>query len=60
MRRVPECRECGTKCEQTGRNTWFCPECDVCPECECPNADGFTHYAGCESAEKDAADEKNA
>ena len=37
------CGDCDTKLEQDGRNTWYCPSCDMCPECSC--FDG--HNAGC-------------
>lgn len=47
----PTCFECGDKMEQTGRLTWYCPSCDVCSECGCPNADGLIHYIGCPIAE---------
>lgn len=47
------CRECEDHLESTGRYTAYCPSCDRCQECECPNADGFSHYAGC--SEVDAA-----
>lgn len=30
---VRECVECGGDLEQDGRNTWFCPSCDCCPDC---------------------------
>lgn len=50
MSRAITCRECDTICEQTGRNTWYCPDCDTCSVCGCPNADGFSHYAGCPSS----------
>lgn len=41
------CRECGEHLECTGRYTTYCPSCDVCPDCGCPDADGFSHNAGC-------------
>lgn len=41
------CRECGEHLLNTGRYTVYCPSCDGCPECGCPAADGFSHYAGC-------------
>lgn len=44
------CTECKTPLEQTGRNTYYCPVCNTCPECDCPDADGFQHYAGCSAA----------
>lgn len=50
---MAECFECGEQMEQTGRLTWYCPNCDTCPECGCPNADGFAHYAGCEAADEE-------
>ncbi len=43
----PTCFECDAELEQTGRNTWYCPDCNVCAECGCPDADGFMHYANC-------------
>ena len=46
-RPTPTCFECDAAMEQTGRMTWYCPDCDVCPECSCPRADNFAHYAGC-------------
>ncbi len=52
MRRKATCFECGEDMEETGRNTLYCPSCDVCPECRCPNADGFQHHAGCDMAEE--------
>ena len=51
--RVPRCSECDTPLEFTGRNTAYCPSCDTCPTCECPNADGFQHYAGCTDAQEE-------
>lgn len=42
-----ECRECGDHLLLTGRYTPYCPGCDTCPDCGCPYADGFQHYAGC-------------
>ena len=48
------CRECGAHLQQTGRYTTFCPSCDVCAECGCPNADGFAHWAGCKAAAYEA------
>lgn len=56
MSKTPTCRECGETCEQTGRLTWYCPSCDVCPECNCPRADGFAHYEGCKDAEEERLD----
>lgn len=50
MRRQATCFECGEEMEETGRNTLYCPSCDVCSDCGCPDADGFQHYAGCETA----------
>jgi len=47
------CAECGEHLESTGRYTTFCPSCDTCPTCRCPNADGFAHYAGCADAPDD-------
>jgi hypothetical protein len=47
MKEIPKCFECGEDGQQTGRYTWYCPSCNVCPECGCPDADGFQHYAGC-------------
>lgn len=47
------CRECGEHLESTGRYTVYCPSCNTCPECGCPEADGFAHYAGCAEAESD-------
>ncbi len=41
------CRECGEHLLSTGRYTVYCPCCSCCPECGCPNADGFAHYSGC-------------
>ena len=46
-----ECHECGEHLSSTGRYTVYCPSCDVCPECGCPNADGFAHYQGCAETE---------
>jgi hypothetical protein len=45
------CRECDSHLESTGRYTTYCPSCDTCPECHCPNVDGFAHYAGCKESE---------
>jgi hypothetical protein len=45
--RTHNCFECGEYMRFTGRNTAYCPECNVCPECGCPAADGFAHYGGC-------------
>lgn len=42
-----QCDECGTNLEQSGRLTWYCPTCDVCPECLEPQADGAYHEYGC-------------
>lgn len=44
------CHECSEHLHSTGRYTTYCPSCDVCPECFCPNADGFAHYRGCSIA----------
>lgn len=41
------CPECGDHLQSTGRYTVYCPSCNTCPECSCPEADGFSHYAGC-------------
>lgn len=41
------CWECGEHLLCTGRYTVYCPACDRCPECGCPAADGFRHYADC-------------
>ena len=49
--RINRCFNCDCQMEQTGRLTWYCPDCDVCPDCGCPRADGFAHYQGCESAD---------
>ena len=49
------CRECGCQLRCTGRYTTYCPDCDTCPTCHCPRADGFEHNAGC----KDAPDEED-
>jgi hypothetical protein len=46
-----ECRECGEHLLSTGRYTVYCPSCDTCPTCGCPNADGFSHYLGCADTE---------
>jgi hypothetical protein len=43
----PQCKECDSFIEYTGRNTPYCPSCDVCPSCGCPQADGFSHNIGC-------------
>lgn len=53
------CTECDTHLESTGRYTVYCPICDVCPECGCPDADGFSHNQGCTALdqEEDEADE---
>lgn len=53
--RPASCFECKAAMEQTGRNTWYCPDCDTCPDCGCPNADGFAHYAGCPTGDDEAA-----
>ena len=41
------CRECDEHLMNTGRYTVYCPFCNTCPECGCPNVDGFEHYQGC-------------
>ncbi len=41
------CSECDEHLESTGRDTVYCPSCDVCPMCLCPQVDNFDHYAGC-------------
>ncbi len=51
LHHIRRCRECEGPLDQTGRLTWYCPECDVCPDCNCPRVDGFAHYQGCESAD---------
>lgn len=53
-----ECCECGAHLESTGRYTVYCPSCDCCPECLCPNVDGFAHYAGCKAADDDDKGER--
>ena len=59
VRNRPRCFECDELMEQTGRNTLYCPSCDVCPECNCPHADGFAHYEGCEAIEDDEDDDED-
>lgn len=49
------CKECGEHLLSTGRYTTYCPSCDCCSTCGCPNADGFAHYADC----TDKGDEDN-
>lgn len=49
--KTPTCFECGREMEQTGRLTWYCVDCNVCPICDCPQVDGFLHYSGCINAE---------
>lgn len=48
-----KCFECGEHLLSTGRYTVYCPSCDCCPECACPRADGFAHYAGCTEAREE-------
>lgn len=43
------CRECGTELVQSGRLTWYCPQCDTCSSCGCPRVDGFAHNSGCKA-----------
>ncbi len=50
VRCLGECGECGEHLLATGRYTVYCPSCNTCPECGCPEADGFSHYAGCPTA----------
>jgi hypothetical protein len=47
------CRECDEHLLCTGRYTVYCSVCDVCAFCNCPNVDGFSHYAGCSEAVED-------
>jgi hypothetical protein len=47
------CRECDTHLMSTGRYTVYCPSCDTCAECGCPQVDGFAHYADCTAARDD-------
>lgn len=54
------CRECGAHLLSTGRYTPYCPDCDTCPDCGCPNADGFAHYAGCSLLESELSEEVEA
>ena len=49
----PTCFECGCEAEQSGRMTWYCPDCDTCPDCGCPRVDGFEHYQGCSAIPDD-------
>jgi len=44
---IGDCSACGSHLQLTGRNTLFCPSCDVCSTCGCPDADGFAHYGEC-------------
>lgn len=44
---VGECPECGAHLLQSGRETTYCPDCDRCPECGEPQADGNWHASGC-------------
>ena len=44
------CSECDEHLEQDGRYTTYCPCCNVCPDCGCPDT-GFSHYAGCAAIE---------
>ena len=41
------CSECGGHLKASGRYTPYCPSCSICPECGCPDVDGFSHYEGC-------------
>lgn len=47
MSRTPTCLECDEPCVQSGRLTWYCPDCETCTECGCPAVDGFEHNLGC-------------
>jgi len=47
---VGECEECGDHGLVTGRYTSYCPSCQTCESCGCPEADGFSHYQGCQLA----------
>lgn len=49
-----KCGECDEHLQLTGRNTSFCPSCNVCSVCDCPQVDGFSHYAGCSESEDDS------
>jgi hypothetical protein len=42
-----QCRECDSHLLRSGRETTYCPTCDVCPECGEPQADGNYHAPGC-------------
>lgn len=53
--KTTDCPECGANTETTGRDTRYCPDCDTCPTCGCPQVDGFSHYAGCAEAEAEEA-----
>jgi hypothetical protein len=44
------CSECDEHLLSTGRYTTYCPSCDTCPSCGCPNTDGFQHYEGCQES----------
>lgn len=48
-----ECRECGEHLLSTGRYTTYCPACDTCASCGCPDTDGFSHYEGCPESENE-------
>lgn len=54
------CSECGEHLLCTGRYTPYCPSCQTCPTCGCPEADGFSHYAGCDEAEEADDDDADA
>ena len=43
------CEECNEHIMITGRYTRYCPSCDCCIDCGCPNVDGFAHYQDCPS-----------
>lgn len=45
------CKECGAHLVSSGRYTVYCPDCDVCLDCGCPQVDGNMHYSGCAELE---------
>lgn len=43
-----KCFECDAHLLCTGSYTVYCPDCQCCSECECPQVDGFSHYVECQ------------
>jgi hypothetical protein len=44
------CQGCSSPLEQTRSGKPYCPLCNACPDCGCPDVEGDQHFDGCPSA----------